>query len=102
LLIALADQTRSILDLVPHHGGEPALKTWAAGVARDNRSHLTALRELLAATGVPHRLHEDRLRIVVDPVVHVIAHSVQQAPPNRLGAARLVQLAKVRRALKVA
>ncbi|MFJ2828261.1 DUF305 domain-containing protein [Streptomyces sp. NPDC087263] len=53
LLIAMDDQTRSILELVPHHGGEPALKTWAAGVARDNRSHLTALRELLAATGVP-------------------------------------------------
>jgi uncharacterized protein (DUF305 family) len=53
LLIAMDDQTRSILELVPRHGGEPALKTWAAEVARDNRSHLTALRELLAATGIP-------------------------------------------------
>ncbi|MEU9473969.1 DUF305 domain-containing protein [Streptomyces avermitilis] len=53
LLIAMDDQTRSILELAPRHGGESALKAWAAGVARDNRSHLTALRELLAATGVP-------------------------------------------------
>ncbi|MFD6306893.1 DUF305 domain-containing protein [Streptomyces sp. NPDC060223] len=53
LLIAMDDQTRSILELVPRHGGESALKTWAAEVARDNRSHLTALRELLATTGVP-------------------------------------------------
>ncbi|MEV7341925.1 DUF305 domain-containing protein [Streptomyces sp. NPDC093544] len=53
LLIAMDDQTRSVLELVPRHGDEPALKTWAAGLARDNRSQLTALRELLAATGVP-------------------------------------------------
>lgn len=53
LLIAMDDQTRDILELAPLHGGEPALKTWAADVARDNRSHLTALRKLLATTGVP-------------------------------------------------
>jgi uncharacterized protein (DUF305 family) len=53
LLIAMNDQTADILELVPRHGGEPALKSWAADAARDNRTHLTALRELLAATGVP-------------------------------------------------
>ncbi|MFI6335481.1 DUF305 domain-containing protein [Streptomyces sp. NPDC050535] len=53
LMIAMDDQTRHILQLAPRHGGEPALKRWAAGVTRDNLSHLTSLRELLAAAGVP-------------------------------------------------
>ncbi|WP_405922712.1 DUF305 domain-containing protein [Streptomyces sp. NBC_00035] len=53
LLIAMDDQTEDVLELAPRGGGEPALQRWAAGVARDNRTHLTALRELLATTGVP-------------------------------------------------
>ncbi|MCX5563102.1 DUF305 domain-containing protein [Streptomyces sp. NBC_00038] len=53
LLIAMDDQTQYVLELAPRGGGEPALQGWAAGVARDNRTHLTALRELLTATGVP-------------------------------------------------
>ena len=53
LLIAMDDQTADILALVPGHGGGPALKSWAASAARDNRTHLAALRELLAAAGVP-------------------------------------------------
>ncbi|MFD3925573.1 DUF305 domain-containing protein [Streptomyces sp. NPDC058614] len=53
LLIAMDDQTQYVLELAPRHGGEPALQRWAAGVARDNRTHLTALRELLTTTGVP-------------------------------------------------
>ncbi|MFJ5266389.1 DUF305 domain-containing protein [Streptomyces sp. NPDC088387] len=53
LLIAMDDQNGLVLGLVPRRGGDPALKTWAAGVARDNRAQLSTLRELLAQAGVP-------------------------------------------------
>ncbi|MFE6487193.1 DUF305 domain-containing protein [Streptomyces sp. NPDC057757] len=53
LLIAMDDQTRHILELAPRHVGEPALKRWAADVARDNLGQLKALRKLLATAGIP-------------------------------------------------
>jgi uncharacterized protein (DUF305 family) len=53
LLIAMDDQAGTILQLAPQRGADPGLKRWAAGVARDNRTHLSALRGLLADAGVP-------------------------------------------------
>ncbi|MFD5074899.1 DUF305 domain-containing protein [Streptomyces sp. NPDC058371] len=53
LLIAMDDQAGTVLQLAPQRGDDPALKRWAAGVARDNRTHLTALRRLLDDAGVP-------------------------------------------------
>jgi uncharacterized protein (DUF305 family) len=62
LLIAMDDQAGAILRLAPQRGHDPELKRWAAGVARDNRTHLTALRGLLTDAGVPdsnpHKGHD--------------------------------------------
>lgn len=53
LMIALDDQAVHILGLAPRRSADPALVTWAAGLAEDHRAALAALRGLLAEAGLP-------------------------------------------------
>ncbi|EDY46678.1 DUF305 domain-containing protein [Streptomyces sp. SPB074] len=59
---AMEEQALALLELAPTHGADAALATWAADLARGQRTDLRTLRGLLTAAGLdgenPHEGHD--------------------------------------------